>query len=235
MSYCVNCGVELDATASACPLCNTKIYNPNQPAATDVPTPYATVKGHTESVKPTYEFAILMSIIFLTTSAVCVFLNNFTIQIGNWSFYVIGICAMLWVFLLPAFFPQKVNVFGAIALDGMIIALNIGIVSWLHPGSGWYFHIALPIIILTTLLLEIVFTFIYHLKSSMIGKTAICVSAIAVLCMSIEIVIDLYFRDYFYLRWSAIVATCAVVIDIVLLTIYLQEGLRAEIRRRMHF
>ena len=69
MSYCVNCGVELDATATACPLCNTKIYNPNQPVATDIPTPYATVKGHTEPVKQTYEFAILMTIIFLT----CIF------------------------------------------------------------------------------------------------------------------------------------------------------------------
>lgn len=234
MSYCVNCGVELDVTATACPLCNTKVYNPNQPVAMDVPTPYATVKGHTEPVKA-YEFAILMSIIFLTTSLVCVFLNNFTIQIGHWSFYVVGICAMLWVFLLPAFFPDKINAFAAIALDGIIIALNIGIVSWLHPGNGWYFHIALPITILATLLLEIMFAFIYRLKSSMIGKTAICVSALAVLCMAIEMVIDLYLRDYFYLRWSAIVATCAVVIDIVLLTIYLQEGLRAEIRRRMHF
>ncbi|MBQ8857193.1 MAG: hypothetical protein IJ024_03500 [Lachnospiraceae bacterium] len=235
MSYCVNCGVELDATATACPLCNTKIYNPNQPVATDIPTPYATVKGHTEPVKQTYEFAILMTIIFLTTSLVCFFLNTFTIQIGHWSFYVAGICAMLWVFLLPAFFPQNVNLYGAIALDGVIIALNIAVVSWLHPGNGWFWHIALPITILTTLLLEIVLTFFYHLKSSMIGRTAICVSAIAVLCIAIEMVIDLHLRNYFYLRWSAIVATCAVAIDIVLLTIYLQEGLRAEIRRRMHF
>ena len=235
MSYCVNCGVELDITATACPLCNTKIYNPNQPVATDIPTPYATVKGHTEPVKQTYEFAILMTIIFLTTSLVCFFLNAFTIQIGHWSFYVAGICGMLWVFMLPAFFPHKVNVFGAVALDGIIIALNIGIISYLHPGNGWYFHIALPLIILGTFLLEIIFTFIYRLKSSLIGRTAICVSAIAVFCMAIEMVIDLHFYDYFYLRWSAIVATCAIVIDIVLLTIYLQEGLRAEIRRRMHF
>ena len=31
MSYCVNCGVELDATASFCPLCHTPVVNPNQP------------------------------------------------------------------------------------------------------------------------------------------------------------------------------------------------------------
>lgn len=235
MSYCVNCGVELDATAIACPLCNTKIYNPNQPVATDVPTPYATVKGASEPVKQTYEFVILMTITLLTTSLVCFFLNHFTIQIGNWSFYVAGICGMLWVFLLPAFFPQKVKIFGAIALDGIIIALNLALVSWLHPGNDWYFHIALPITILATLLLEIVFAYIHHHNNSMIGKTAIWVSSIAILCIALEMVIDLHLRNYFYLRWSAIVATCAVTIDVVLLTIYLQEGLRAELRRRMHF
>ena len=234
MSYCVNCGVELDITASACPLCNTKVYNPNQPVATDVPTPYATVKGHSEPVKAR-EFMILMSITLATAAAVCFFLNYFTIQIGRWSFYTAGIFALLWIFMAPAFFPNKVTIYGAVALDGIMVALNVGIIGFLHPGNGWYFHIALPLIILGTLLFEIIFTFIYHLKSSLIGRTAICVSAIGVFCIATEMVIDLYLNNYFYLRWSAIVATCAIVIDIVLLTIYLQDGLRAEIRRRMHF
>ena len=42
MSYCVNCGVELDETASFCPLCHTPVYNPNQPvneASTKNPFP----------------------------------------------------------------------------------------------------------------------------------------------------------------------------------------------------
>lgn len=234
MSYCVNCGVELDATATACPLCNTKIYNPNQSPATDVPTPYATVKGHAEPVK-TKEFTILMSIVLIITALVCIFLNLFTIQIGQWSYYVVGICAMLWVFMIPLFFPQKANVYVQLALNGISIALFLGLVSWLHPNNHWYAHIALPIVGLGTILLEIIFVFAIKLKSSMIVKTAISVAAIAVFCMVIEMVIDLHLRNYFYLRWSAIVATCALVIDIVLMTIYLQEGLRAEIRRRMHF
>ena len=28
MSYCVNCGVELDGSLQACPLCNTQVINP---------------------------------------------------------------------------------------------------------------------------------------------------------------------------------------------------------------
>lgn len=69
----------------------------------------------------------------------------------------------------------------------------------------------------------------------MLIKTVISVAAIAIFCISIEIVIDLHLRETFSLRWSAIVAACALGIDIVLMTIYLLEGLRAEIRKRMHF
>lgn len=234
MSYCVNCGVELDVTASACPLCHTKVYNPSQPVATDIPTPYATVKGYTEPVKAK-EFTILMSIVLLTTALVCLFLNSLIIQIGHWSYYVAGICAMLWVFMLPLFFPHKANIYVQLALNGISIALFLALVSWLHPNNHWYEHIALPIVGLGTILLEIIFLFAIHLKSSMLMKTIISVAAIAVFCIVLEIRIDLHIRETFFLGWSAIVATCAIVIDIALLTIYLLDGLRTEIRRRMHF
>ena len=234
MSYCVNCGVELDITATACPLCNTKIYNPNQPVATDVAPPYATKKGSAEPVKRK-EFTILVSIVLTVTSLVCLILNLFTIQIGHWSYYVVGICAMLWVFFIPLFFPQKSNAYLHILLNGIAIALFLGLISYLHPNNHWYEHIALPIVGLGTILLEIIFFFALHLKSSMLMKTIIGVAAIAIFCVVLEIVIDLHMKNYFYLRWSAIVAACAIVIDIVLATIYLLDGLRAEIRRRMHF
>lgn len=234
MSYCVNCGVELDPTATACPLCGTKIYNPNQPVATDIPTPYPTIKGVSEPVKK-QEFTILMSIIFLTTSAVCMLLNLFILPYGQWSFYVTGICALLWIFLLPVFFPKRANLYLNLSLNGVSIALYLGFISFLHPGNGWYLHIALPITAAATLLLEIICIFAFHFKSSMIIKTVISVTAVAVLCLETEAVIDYHFRGAVSLGWSAIVLTCCAAIDIILLTIYLQEGLRAELRRRMHF
>lgn len=234
MSYCVNCGVELDATASACPLCNTKVYHPDQKPVEDLPTPFATVKGAVEPVKAR-EFTVLMSIVLAVTALVCVFLNIFTIPFGHWSYYVVGICAMLWIFLIPLFFPQHSNLYLQLALNGLSIALFLALVSYLHPNGHWYEHIALPIVGLGTALLEVVCLFAIKLKSSMLMKTMICVAAVAVFCMVTELVIDLHLRGSFYLRWSAIVAACALVIDIVLLTIYFLEGLRAEFRKRMHF
>ncbi len=235
MSYCVNCGVELDETAIACPLCNTKIYHPDKLKKTDSVPPYATVKGEIEPVKANNEFTILMTIILITTALVCIFLNFFTIQIGRWSAYVVGTCAAFWVFFIPLFFPQKTNIYINIALDGIMVAVFLAIVSWLHPGNLWYFDIALPIIFMGTVLLEVIFFFAIHLKSSMLIKAVIFVASIAIFCMVTEMVIDLHYHDYFYLRWSAVVAICAFVIDVVLMTIYLREGLRSELRRRMHF
>ena len=43
MSYCVNCGVELDSTASFCPLCRTPVVNPRQPV--DTGSPHRTAGG----------------------------------------------------------------------------------------------------------------------------------------------------------------------------------------------
>lgn len=234
MSYCVNCGVELDATAVACPLCNTKIYHPEQPPAKDLPTPYPTIKGKPETVKNT-EFTILMTIILLTTSIVCVLLNFFTLQVGRWSVYVCGVCAMLWIFFMPVFFPQKFTAYVHIALDGLMISLFLAMISWFHPYNNWFENIALPIVLLSTLLLEILFIFFIRLKSSLLVKTAMCIISIGIICASLEMVIDLHLRGTFYLGWSAIVLICCAAIDLILMTIRLRSGLRSEIRRRMHF
>ena len=74
MSYCVNCGVELDKTCSVCPLCNTRVINPNQPVDTVSPKPYPVNKGYVDSgIRK--ETAILMAVCLATTAVVCGLLN----------------------------------------------------------------------------------------------------------------------------------------------------------------
>ena len=50
MSYCVNCGVELDRSAKACPLCNTPVINPNELQRKEQKTPFPQEKGQVETV-----------------------------------------------------------------------------------------------------------------------------------------------------------------------------------------
>ena len=53
MSYCVNCGVELDASAKQCALCGTPVYHPDKPPveATEAALPFSPVPVIPEGVK----------------------------------------------------------------------------------------------------------------------------------------------------------------------------------------
>lgn len=234
MSYCVNCGVELDKTCGVCPLCNTVVYNPKQPVDTESPKPFPARKGTVEPVKR-YEFTIFMSIFFFTTAFICGILNNLVFTSTHWSFYVIGLCVILWVFLLPTFFPDKISFFLALILDGISICAYFAIISYLHPGNGWYLHIALPITILATIIILNFYLFSFRRKSSFITKAALMVGSLALLCVTIELLIHAHNQRPLFLSWSAIVLTCCIAIDVILVTIACLKGIRSEIRRRMHF
>ena len=40
MSYCVNCGVELEKSEKCCPLCGVEVHNPLDPYDPQAPRPY---------------------------------------------------------------------------------------------------------------------------------------------------------------------------------------------------
>lgn len=234
MSYCVNCGVELDKTCAVCPLCNTPVYNPNQPVDVVSPKPYPDKKGTIET-PDSKEFTILMSIVLGTIAIVCGLLNHVVFTNTRWSFYVIGLCAIIWIFLLPTFFPNDVTIPSGLVMNGLSIAIFSYAISTLHPGNGWYIDIALPIIATGTVLVLNFYHFSIRKKSSLITRTALLFGSLAVLCVAIEVLMDLHFQGKCFPTWSLIVLACCASIDIILITISFLTGVRGELKRRLHF
>lgn len=234
MSYCVNCGVELDKTCEKCPLCNTPVFNPNQPIDQISAPPFPVKKG-IEEPEEHREFTVLMSIVLVTISIVCFILNHLIFEAGSWSFYVIGFCALLWIFLIPLFFPEQLPASLWLLLCGIGIALYLALISFLHPGKGWYFDIGLPITILATLETMVIHYFVFERKSSLLLRTGLFFASISILSVAIECLIERHFQVPLMLTWSAIVLACGVVIDIILITISYLKGVRTELQKRMHF
>ena len=106
MSYCVNCGVELDPSLKKCPLCNTPVINPNELEGLTYEPPFPTVKGQVDPVKRKDLFLFTI-VVLLATSLSCLALNLFVYSRSLWSLFIIGICLVLFVFLLPAFIQNK--------------------------------------------------------------------------------------------------------------------------------
>ena len=96
MSYCVNCGVELDPIAKTCPLCGTPAWHPELDAPPYFPANSAAVQPASRR-----EAAILLTAMLVSVSLCCGLLNLFLPTDRPWSLYVIGAAVMLWLWFVP--------------------------------------------------------------------------------------------------------------------------------------
>ena len=83
MSYCVNCGVELDPSAKTCPLCGTPAWHPELDAPPYFPANSAAVQPASRR-----EAAILLTAMLVSVSLCCGLLNLFLPTDRPWSLYV---------------------------------------------------------------------------------------------------------------------------------------------------
>ena len=106
MSYCVHCGVELDATAAFCPLCHTKVLDPGRPVDTQSPKPFPTERGEVPPI-PKGAVAAVITAMLACVAVGCGLLNLFLKPGRAWSLYVIGATIMLWLWIvLPLLFRK---------------------------------------------------------------------------------------------------------------------------------
>jgi len=234
MSYCVNCGVELDASAKSCPLCNTPVINPKQLEQIAASQPFPLERGQVEEVRRK-DLGILMSMVVLATAVTCGVLNAFVFRGAPWSLAVIGVCAILWVILVPVVIYTKQPIYLSLLFDGAVVILYLFMLTYLTGDRAWFWGLGVPITVLVTAVAE-AFTFcVRKFPRSFITTGLYLFTAVGILCMGLEMLIDRYVDGAIALTWSAVVLTVCVILDIALITMLSRRRLRDEVRRRLHF
>ena len=221
MSYCVNCGVELDASAQECPLCNTPVWNPRElekqaPGKAAMP-PFPREKSQVETANKK-DFGLLMSMVVLATAATCGILNALVFRGTLWSLSVIGACAVLWVMY-----------------DGIVVVLYLYILTFQVGSREWFFGLGLPITALVTFIAEAFTLCVCKLPRSFLTVSLYLFTSVGLLCLGLEMLIDWYLTGEIALSWSAVVLMVCAVLDIALITMLSRRRLRNEVRRRLHF
>lgn len=234
MSYCVNCGVELDSSLTSCPLCNTPVIHPGQLRQASPASPYPMEKGQVETVKRK-DLGILLTIVLSATSIGCALLNLFVFNNSLWSLLIIGICIVLFVLSIPAVIYTRQPIYLSLLLDGIAIGAYLYMITYLTASDRWFWQLAVPIVALVTLLTEILTLCIRKLPVSIIATALYIFAEAAVLCVGIELFIDHYFDKPLSPSWSAIVLTVCGIIVIALITLLSKRRLRDAVRRRLHF
>jgi hypothetical protein len=239
MSYCVNCGVELDKGLKECPLCHTPVWNPTEEVLKHTST-FPIEKGTVEVVKRK-DLGILLSVFVIGTSVTCGLLNLLVYSTSPWSLMIIGLCVVLWVMAIPALFITKQPIYASLGLDGLAVCLYLYMISFMTKSREWLYWMGLPVAVLVTIVVLLFTVCIRRFLKSFLGIAFCFFTAVGILCIGLEILIDRYshYKDglsgHFSLGWSAIVMTVCVILDITIVTLLSRRRLRSAVRRRLHF
>ena len=216
MSYCVNCGVELDATLKKCPLCETIVYHPGKVEAVIEEQTFPKKKGEVDEASKK-EGSVFISVLLLTIAITCALLNILVYNHNWWSVPVDGMCITLWIFFMTAMFCEKITVYGMLLLDAVAIANYMFMISLITSSNRWFTDIGTPILVAALCLLELAVLLSKKLPSSLLSGTIYFFVIVAGLCITVESVVDHYFTEMISLSWSAIVLTvCAIIIVLYL-------------------
>lgn len=148
MSYCVNCGVELDQSAKKCALCQTPLVNPmDDEASSSLSTPYPDKVVLPAGVRRRYA-AFIISMVILIPNIVCGIINLLMPSTGVWAVYVIATSALAWVLFVQPFFWKKIPPYTLIAIDAVTVALYLYVFYAVGNEKGWFYQIAMPLLLI---------------------------------------------------------------------------------------
>lgn len=175
MSYCVNCGVELDSSAKKCALCGTKIINPSEPEnKAETVAPFSQETHIPKTVKARF-FAALVSLIMLVPNMACFLVNLLILPGYFWSAHIMSTSFLFWVIFVVPFFMKNHKTCFMWGFDTAAVGIYTFLLMKLIGVSQWYLSCALPIIALISAMVLFYIIWVRHKKRSGILKAlAIC-------------------------------------------------------------
>jgi len=239
MTYCKNCGVELDEKMSFCPLCGETAgeitAKKDQHIAVEARTDEKLLSGYgsltqKQRRKLFWELSgiILMSGIVVTLIIDLILNNSIT-----WSRYSITVCLVLFVnTTLITFLRHRLILLFA----GSFVSTSILLVLFdlYNANIGWGVKFGIPILFsfyIVTLLLTVL---IRHCKQHGFNVLAFSFLAAGLFTMCIETIISVNSQKYFYLHWSIIVMVCMIPISAILLFIHYRLKRGNDLKRFFH-
>lgn len=229
MSYCKNCGVELEDELISCPLCGTSVGSSGKEEAPQKSEHYPSdiiLLHKKETRRHIWELSIIIS---FSGIAVCTIVDLIISRTLSWSLFADTSILTGWVcltLLLLAF--RKCF----IILPGLFVSILLMLLLFdlFSMPLNWFFAIGLPITtaVFVSVSLIIILWSTAHLRGFNI--LAIAFLVLSVFCLVTEVIIDRYLFGKVDIRWSAIVAVSILPIALVLLFVHyrMQKGKRLD-------
>ena len=232
MSYCVNCGVELEKGIKICPLCSIPVKNPLE-AECEYECSYPNVP--VAGVKFGQRDLILPITLLLLIPIFITLLSDY-ISSGriSWSIFVVSSLLLVWIFLIPPFSMLKPRLLLCLTIDWISLATYLYVLGR-ATGGEWLTPIALPLSgVLGVFVLGIAALFKY-IDMHKLVRASIVLFASAVFILITELIIDVYFESPSPPSWSLYAAIPLGIIAAVCLIVNRNHGLKQDLKERLFY
>ena len=229
MSYCVNCGVELDKGAERCPLCGTPAWKPDPDAPRYFPSKPAEVPRASRRAA-----AALLTAMLASVSLCCGLLNLILPTEHPWALYVAGAAVMLWIWFALPMLVRGIPIFFRLTADVAAIGIYVWIISVALHGGRWFRGLVLPMLGWACIVVFLLSFLLRDGRRSRLSSLAMCIGAVGLLALGVEYCMDRYFLQAWQPSWSLVVAVICIGLIIPLRIVRRVPSLREEARRRFN-
>ena len=233
MSYCVNCGVELDKTQHACPLCNTPVINPSCPIDTVSPTPYPLSMSLPKSSRRKYLVFVITGVL-LITSMVCLILNFLAPDSGIWSLFILFSCALFWLLFILPLMPKNTSPYLLILVDAISISLYIYSYTITLNSKGWFTEIVLPALGLSTIISVIMTAWLRKNRREWPYICIFIAVSIALLSLLVDFLLHVTVHKAPGLSFSIVSVVCGAALVVFITYVAKNKRFRAWLTRKIH-
>ncbi len=232
MSYCVNCGVELDDSAKKCALCSTPVVNPNALIAPDdAVDPFPVRMVIPAGVRRRYA-AFIASMVFLIPNIVCLVINLIFNFDYLWATYLNATSAIIWLLFVFPFLLKKPKSYYIIPIDAVGVILYTAVFYSVQHGEGWLFNLAIPLILVVS---AFAFSAVEWIKHKGLDWPLLVVSILLQLSVT-SFGVELIFRHYYSIRMlpvvSIVVSACCLALAVFFVSVKKNKRLRAWLSRK---
>lgn len=235
MSYCVNCGVELEKSEKYCPLCSVEVLNPKAPWEDPIERPYPRyLETFVNRIDKRY-FATLAGLILMIPMLITILLDILDGGGLTWSAYIVGAMALIFIFVVLPFYFKRYHTVLFLSANCAAVLLYLLFIERTN-GGHWFVGLGLPITVaasLAIIILALLFT--KSSRMTLLKKSAGILFATGLFVLVVEVIVRLNAPVPFDLRWSFYALIPCAILGAAALILEHRKNFKEEVRRRLFY
>jgi hypothetical protein len=234
LSYCVNCGVELDKSAKKCALCQTPVYVPApDPLEAPADKPFSDDLHIPAHIRRRF-IAYVITMVLLIPNIVLFFVNIFFFQQSPWSVYVGVTSFLVWTLFVFPFFFQKAHPYVFWAVDTVAVSLYSYFFFVLKSEHQWTFSTIFSVIFVVSLASLIFIWWFRKKKHHWTSVTALILGDLTVVSLVSGAVASVLSDRFGFFAVGLICAACFLALMIFFLYCSRNKHMRAWLNKTFY-